>query len=154
MRNFTKVKNIKEGLVFEWETTEGPEKRDQGSHRLASYDLPHPDLLAALRGLISPVLRLLELPSMWAGSVTVSGVSITYEEKRGRGAVITLQKQLTDCPAPLILNTPYLPEDAGEHGVSLPTEIQERIDAVFLEAEAFLQGKRAQGSLFPTATAA
>lgn len=149
--NFTKVKHLKGSIVFEWEAEEGATGTDKSEHRLTSYDEPHPDLIAAFRALVAPSLKLLDLPSMYSRDLTVSGVSLTYEEKRGRGAVITLQKKLESCPAPLIFNTPYLPEDAGEHQPSLPSAMHEAIDGLLVEAAAFLKGKRAQVSPFPAA---
>lgn len=149
--NFTKVKHLKGSVVLEWEAEEGVARTDKGEHRLTSYDDPHPDFLNAMRALVKPALRLLDLPDMYGKEITVSGVSLTYEDKRGRGAVLTLQKKLETCPAPLILNTPYLPEDGGEHGVSLPSEIRDAIDDLLLEAAQFLKGKRSQGELWKAA---
>lgn len=149
--NFTKVKHLKGSMVFEWEAEEGASGADKSEHRLTSYDEPHPDLIAAFRALVTPSLKLLDLPSVYSRDLTVSGVSLTYEEKRGRGAVITLQKKLDSCPAPLIFNTPYLPKDAGGHQPSLPSEMNTAIDAILVEAAAFLKGKRSQGDLWKAA---
>jgi hypothetical protein len=149
--NFTKVKHLKGSMVFEWEIDEGATGADKSEHRLTSYDDPHPDLIAAFRALVAPALKLLDLPSMYSRDLTVSGVSLTYEEKRGRGAVLTLQKKLDGCPAPLIFNTPYLPQDAGEHQPSLPSAMNDAINAVLVEAAAFLKGKRSQGDLWKAA---
>lgn len=146
--SFTKIKLTKGQVALEWVTEEGPTRTDQHEHRLTSFELPHPGFLAAMEGFKRPVLDLLELPSMYGDGLAVTGISITHEDDRGRGLVITCQKQVAGAPAPLIFNTPYLPEDAGEHGQSLPEKMIEALDVAVEAAGRFLQGERAQGDLF------
>ncbi len=146
---FTKIKRSKGLVVLEWLTEEGKGGLDTHEHRLSSTEDPHPTFVAALRAFIGPVLKLCELPHTWGGeALAVTGLSITHEEERGRGLVVTCQRSLADAPAPLVFNTPYLPEDAGEHGQSLPDELVEALDAVEDAARRFLNGERAQGDLF------
>jgi hypothetical protein len=66
------------------------------------------------------------------------------------GAVLTATKDLMMCPAPLILNTPHLPEKPyGESGGPvLPANTIRRVRALCVEAERYLAGDREQGSLF------
>lgn len=145
---FTKIKLTKGETVLEWETDEGAEQLDSHEHKFRSSAAPHPDFVQAMAAFSVPALRLLELPLAYEDNLTVSGLSFTYEEQRGRGLVVTLQKKLGGAPSPLIFNTPYLPEDGGEHNPSLPAAFAHAIDDVIAEAREFLNGKRAQGDLF------
>lgn len=146
--SFTKIKLTKAEVLLEWVTEEGPRRNDQHEHRFRSIEVPHPDFAAAMQAFVGPVLRLLELPAMYGEGLTVTGLSLTHEDERGTGLVVTCQKQLAGAQAPLIFNTPYLPEDGGEHGASLPSEMLVALDEAISQAREFLNGKRAQGDLF------
>jgi phage terminase small subunit len=68
------------------------------------------------------------------------------------GAGVTALVSLKTCNAPLVINTPHLPrepyvEDDEECPV-MEAHWAAAIEAVLIEAERYLDGKRAQGSLF------
>lgn len=145
---FTKIKLVRGQVALEWVTEEGPKRADQHEHRVTSFELPHPSFVEAMQAFVQPCLELLELPEDYDEGITVSGLSITYEDERGRGLVVTLQKKLAGAPSPLIFNTPYLPEQGGEHGMSLPHDLLACLDEAEAAAGRFLQGERAQADLF------
>jgi hypothetical protein len=91
------------------------------------------------------------------GKLTVRGVTITWTNDI-MGACITALKALKGANAPLVLNTPHLPSEPYSEGGSpdflLPEETAENIGALLNEAEAYIRGERAQGSLLPEVPAA
>lgn len=120
---------------------------------LRSVEAPHPDLPAKMAALAYDVRKLLELPHDWAkDGFTVAKVIWSLSEKTGvRGAVMSCQVALECADAPLVLNTPHLPfEQYSEtgNGPLMPEATIARLNELEAEALAFLDGKRAQASLF------
>ena len=113
---------------------------------------PRPELAQAMARLIGPCLELLELPGDYADGITASGLSLSYPDGV-RGATVTLQKALQEAPAPLVLNTPYLPEEPySDGGACLPEDLVKAIDEVVDEAKRYLSGERRQMDLFTQVT--
>jgi hypothetical protein len=114
-----------------------------------------PEFHASLEAVVQPVLKWLELPEAYGQGMVVSGV--TYSNANDvMGAVVTLAKGLKDADAPLIVNTPHAPSRPyaeGSGGKLLPGEVVEALEAVSGEATRYLQGDRAQMSLFGQAPA-
>ncbi len=63
------------------------------------------------------------------------------------GATITVLKALSAANAPLVLNTPFLPE-SSDGGICLPAETRDRIETLCEEAQKYVDGERKQGNLF------
>lgn len=119
-------------------------------HSLRSFQAPHQDFVDAFRAFIPLVLELLELSDEYASDFKVIGFSINTEEDGRLGLVVTCAKQLADANAPLILNTPHLRERNDEETTVgfLPDRWLDALSDVQSAAEAFLEGRRAQGDLF------
>jgi hypothetical protein len=116
---------------------------------VSSSDPIHPDLRAAMDGLVPEARRMLKLPKEWEESMKVLGISLSYAENQGLGAVVTLAKSYEDINAPLIINTPHCHEGADGQNVSLlPQTFQAQIRTVIAEAREFVRGKRETGNLF------
>lgn len=109
-----------------------------------------PEFYTAMRDLIRPALTMLDAPINWQADAKISGVSITYEEDRGMGAVVTVLVPLACAPSPLVVNTPYLPsEDPNGVGAPvLPSDLRRAIERVIIEAALYLDGERAQVDMF------
>jgi hypothetical protein len=114
-------------------------------------DRPSNAFLAALTALADDVVAICELPEPEARKLTVRGVSFTNTNDIF-GAVITALKELGTANSPLVLNTPHLTEEPyGEGDDSTPllkTETADRLHTLALEAENYINGDRAQPSLF------
>ena len=100
----------------------------------------------AMQALLPPLKEMLPLDfDELEDKIDVIGITISRKESQGLGATITLQITLEHFNGPLTLNTPHLHEDASDTGVkAMPWELQEAINELVEEAEAFLKGKRAQ----------
>jgi hypothetical protein len=145
---FTKIKFDGSRVRLEYEVIR-PGGGDPDEYALSCADLPLVAFREALRALVDDVCVICEFPSLEASKVKVLGCSITYKDGI-LGAVLTATKDLLACPAPLILNTPHLPEKPyGEGGGSvLPANTVRRVRALCVEAQRYLDGDREQGSLF------
>ena len=152
---YTPPKDGRLGTVrLAWETTKVTADGDLAldERTLKSNDEPHPAFLAALAGLKPAVLAACfatveESETAEADGLTVR--SVTLKEMAGEdgddidGVTITALRQLPWTGAPLVLNTPFSPVE------NVPYQpLAARLNTLTLEAERFVQGKRAQGSLF------
>jgi hypothetical protein len=145
---FTKIKFDGTRMRLEYEVIRRG-GGDPDEYSLQCADLPLVDFRNALRALVDDVCVICEFPTSEASKVKVLGCSITYKDGI-LGAVLTATKDLMTSPAPLILNTPHLPEKPyGESGGSmLPANTVRRVRALCVEAQRYLDGDREQGSLF------
>jgi hypothetical protein len=147
--NFTKIKYDGKKVELHWN-----EKRPKGTdltHTLTSTEPPAPEMRKALDKFDSFVEELLEVPSIWMDSLTVTGLSINEEEDGRQGLIITSQKKLAGANAPLVINTPHLrePTKLGEEGPGFFIDgMSEATTTAEEAAENFVKGKRAQRSLF------
>lgn len=133
-----KVKITKTGIHIEYDRI-NDKKTD--AIKLTSEDAPQPDFDKAFQALLEDVIDICLLdPDGWE-QARVTGVTIKYQDD-GLGAVITTQNHASDLDVPIIINTPFLA--AG----SISNEFENKIRAVVDEAIAFIEGKRAQLSLF------
>jgi hypothetical protein len=132
----------------------GQGRRDERIVRFRSEDAPRPQFREAQEELGKAAAEaLLEVTEEWAGGWPVCiAASLKRDEKNAyalKGACLTLLCRKAAFNSPLVLNTPYLPPDEGENGgKGLPWEVADPLREWEKEAEAFLQGLRAQGELF------
>lgn len=145
---FTKIKFDGSKMRLEWQVIR-PGGSDPDEYSMQCADLPLADFRNALRALVDDVCVICEFPSSEASKVKPLGCSLTYKDGI-LGAVITATKELMISPAPLILNTPHLPEKPyGESGGAiLPANTVRRVRELCVQAERYLNGDREQGSLF------
>lgn len=143
---FTKIKYSKGEVILQW--------RDEAAHstithELSSSDTPRPELVTALAAFGSYILDICEFEATYARELTVQSVSISPSDKTGRGIVVTALKSLAGAYAPLVLNTPFLSEEASsEGGLQLPTEAVGFLDRLEAEAHRYRAGERAQQDFF------
>ena len=144
--NIGKVYKLKTGdaeLKLKWEEDETGDVYDVTYH-----DAARPSLYEALQALVAPCCRYLDLPKTYGDDVIVSGVSFTWTNEI-MGAVVTLQKPLESCDAPLILNTPHGPvAPYAEGGMQLPEAMAKALTQVLAEAIDYINGERQQMDLF------
>ena len=151
MPRFTKIKyRTKKGehaVDLRWEE-EQAEGKTAITHHLTSTEAPWASLPSAMTAFVPPVLRLLELDADYEDGLEVVGLSISYGDDGRRGLVVTCLKELSSSPAPLVLNTPHLQEAGDDDAPALPAEMERALDNALAAATLFLEGSRAQGSLF------
>lgn len=120
------------------------------SHLIECRDSPHSDLRSALHAMAEFLLVHCEFPTTWAVSVISCTITHTNEVQ---GLVITGRRDLENCNAPLIINTPhytrepYNEDDESDNGI-FSGSCGDAIDILEKEALAFVDGKRSQGDLF------
>jgi hypothetical protein len=125
---------------------------DYTSLTMESRDIPHPDLVNALATMAEHLLEHAEFPSTW--NAEVIGCTVTHTNDV-QGLVITGKRDLKNCNAPLIINTPhftrepYNEDDESDMGL-FSGECGQHLDALEEEALAYVDGKRAQLELFGT----
>lgn len=148
----TKVK-LEAGRTKVFYTDESNAGRIQKETVYSCSEDKHPDFQKALTDLAPLAISLLGLPVEYVNGVTVSGVSISENEHQGMGAVITLLKEIPGINSPFVMNTPHV-HNAEEGGSIMPTALRNQIKTLVDEAQAFVNGKRAQGNLLDEQQAA
>lgn len=129
---FTKIKHEpKSGAVFlAWENDHDG-KTDVYSFKCE--ETPTPEFLSALSALKADVIRVCDLPDDYANGMIVRGVSISHAEKMS--VVFTALKTVDLVDAPFVINTPGHPPRMA------------RLEPLMAEAQKYLMGERAQGTL-------
>ena len=155
-RRFTKIKYNK-GVVFV--------AYEQGANEysMKCNEMPRAEFVQALIELQEEVIRMCELPDEYLDRITVKSVSLNYGgKKETMGATITASMELFYSNAPLNLNTPNKPvepyadgeyDDEALEKMCLSEECVEKIFILINEANLYVDGKRAQGSLFDNSAA-
>jgi hypothetical protein len=151
----TKVKYSKSRVLVQYQVEREGSEPDEYSMECA--DAPHPDFEKALQALAPHAILWCELPEALVKRSRISGVSLSWNHDEDgdvvMGAVVTALVTLVRCQSPLVLNTPHKPErpysDGDPNAVTycLTADCIAAIGKVLEEAEAYLDGKRAQGSL-------
>jgi hypothetical protein len=150
---FLKVKYAKFKVTLEWEIKN--KKGDWDQYSMACSDEPKPEFKAALVALDRDVVDMCELPVDYLTRIIVTSVSFSYGgEKEVLGATVTAQMHLNKSNVALNLNTPHKVEefyaDDGDPKQLLTDGCIERLGDLTTQAEAYVNGDRAQGELFPT----
>jgi len=147
-RRITKVKYDTNKVVIKYQTVRPDGEPDE--YEVKCGDLPHADFMGALKALVPHAGQITELI---LDNSEVRGVSFSYTNDV-MGACITVLKKLETTPGPLIINTPHLPSEPYNpdqdptKALLLSDKCVEALEKLQREALAYLDGKRAQGSLF------
>jgi hypothetical protein len=150
-RRVTKVKYDGERVAIAYDAIKPDGAADH--YTLDCDDAPAPGFTKALQKLAKHILELCELPEEYGQGLTVRGVSFSYSGDHAvMGAVVTALKALQMVASPLVLNTPHQTEapvsDSGDPSVCMTTAFAKDLQAVQVQAERYIDGKRAQVSLF------
>ncbi len=156
MRRIRKVKIDKTGKIYiMWEVNIDGKTMGWDEYAMKCSDLPLPSFSKAIARLAADVIYLCELPEVAEKTITVRSVSFSYSEDGVQGAVISAQRELIRSVQPLNLNTPHKPyqpynQEQGEADpdMLMPDNIIEHLNEVEDEAQRYIDGDRAQGSLF------
>ena len=151
-----KVKFTKEGkiaITYEQQT----KTRFWDEYFMSCSEPARPEFYTAMENLREHVIDMCELPENYLNRIKVKGVTFSYGGEAGvMGATITAQMDLYNSNCPLNLNTPHKASDSyndqpADEAQLLSDDCVEALKALCEEAEAYIKGDRAQGSLFGVA---
>jgi hypothetical protein len=151
MIRFTKIKFDGSKVRIEYEN----KREDQAQwdeFSLQSADRPVPEFIEALHALRQDVVSICELAETDETKLDVRGVTITHTNDI-MGLCITALKALKTTQAPLVLNTPHLPEESYSDTPCpvLDEQTVARLGVLIRAAERYVDGERAQGDLLAAA---
>lgn len=148
-RRITKVKFDGSKVRIEYERTR--EVGDPDEFVVGCSDKPAPEFAPALQALALDVVTICELGEEDTRRLTVRGVTFTWTNDI-MGACISALKALQTASSPLVLNTPHLPSapygDGNDLAPTLDPDTIARLEELGRQAERYIDGERAQGSLF------
>lgn len=137
---FQKIKYNKDKVEIKY-------KIDKDEYKLTSVEDPAPSFKEALQDLVDPLVDICQFEENYGVSINIISVSISNTDGI-MGATITGLKELTTSYAPLVINTPHLPSadysGSNPDAPLLPVEAINAIERLKIEAEKFIQGRRAQ----------
>lgn len=143
-----KIKVKGKFITLQWEQYQ-KSTSNWDEHALTSADPPRPELLDCMKKMNQHIVDICEMQASDINKVEAHSISLTYGEE-GSGIVISGIKELQNNVSPLCINTPYKaefgPEGMEECGMS--AELLEDIDKLCHEAFLYINGDRAQQSLF------
>ncbi len=119
---------------------------------LNSCEASKTELQTALWSMATHVIKICELPHGMRNSLTVLGVSISYNDDDIQGLVITCERTLTGSNSPMIINTPHFSREPYSEtsdpdiGV-FSSEYADSLDDLEKRAFAHVDGDRAQREL-------
>jgi hypothetical protein len=124
-------------------------------HIMISAEEPSPELLQSLDDLPPHLACICELPTGdWqVNPYTIKGLSFSYGgENETLGVTVTFTRTLRYKNSPLNLNAPHMIEESysesGDDKHVMNTELLNTIYAIMSHVQEYLDGKRAQLSLF------
>ncbi|MGH7469751.1 MAG: hypothetical protein ACRENP_17515 [Longimicrobiales bacterium] len=145
---FTKIRYAQKDekpVNLAWKDASGA---DSITTTLESASEPEPEFIKTLRAFRPEVLKLCRLPRAWGDDAEVRQVTIGWTKDDRRTVQITMVKPLPDSNAPLVINTPYLPEPAENgQGGGMSTNMMNLLDQLEQVAERYVAGERAQKEL-------
>jgi len=133
----------------------GPSNLDEYS--FTCREKARPEFYKALSAMAEFVLDMCELPESYLERISIRGVSYSYGgENETMGAVISASMKLEESYQALNLVTPhkasemYCPDTPDDDKQLLSGDCVEALLELRTECEKYIQGDRAQGSLFAT----
>lgn len=142
---YTKIKHNKGTTTLT--RVEDRSQQESIEQTLTSHDDPRPAFVEALQALTAYVVRVCELPRGYAEDMRITGVSLSPGEYGG--CVVTALKSVSGANAPVVINTPHVPEVAtSDNGPCLPPWACEMLATLEAEADRFWKGERAQVEMF------
>lgn len=151
---FTKISQTGKSIAIHWKSTKktASDIDENETVQLECPERPRPEFDKALQTFLPFLLTIVGAPADWKQNTEIRGISINKEEDGRRGIVITASRKCPYGAAPIALNSPHLREaldDTTETSTQffLP-KMADAIDDLCEEAQAYVDGERAQGQLF------
>ncbi len=148
MRRILKLKYNGSRVEIRYDT-EREDGADPDEYELKSGDAPRAGMAKALGELPRHVCALCDLPPAYAVGMSARGITLSHTDDI-LGVVVTCMKPVKGASGPLIINSPHVPAEQYSPTGSSPLMTEEfcaAVEAVIEEAEAYLDGDRAQGLL-------
>ena len=120
-------------------------------------DMARPEFYQVMANLAIFVIEMCELPKEYLEKIEVRSVSVSYGgDKEVMGATITSQMKLENSNCNLNLNTPYKASESytdapADEKQLLSEDCTNNLYKLYEECELYINGDRAQGSLFAVA---
>lgn len=150
---FTKIIANNKHVALHWVSRRktASEAQEQHHHQLECAEKPRPKFDVALQAFLPFLLKIIGAPASWSDNTRVTGVSLNREEDDRQGIVITATRKCPHGSAPIAINTPHLREPIEDKDTGPNFFLDGMTDAIeemCAEAQAYLDGDRAQGELF------
>lgn len=147
---FRKIKHDKGRVHIEYEVNN---KGGWDEFSLNCVDEPKPDFGIALQALGDDIIDICELPDDYRSRIRMTSVSFSYGgDNEVMAATLISQMALNRSNVNLNLNTPHKSSEpyseGGDASQCLSEDCIEHLTDLMLEAEDYVNGKRAQGELF------
>jgi len=126
-------------------------------YQFTCCDLARKSFYGAMEDLAKHVVEMCELPPEYIAKIEVRSVSVSYGgEKEVMGATISAGMKLENSNCNLNLNTPHKASESYSDGMAddkqlLPANCIVDLKALYAECELYINGDRAQQSLFSVA---
>lgn len=134
------------GLFVAWEDWDEKAGRLE-EHTLKCNERPRTALLEAFRDLRGHLVTICELPESWEEQIRIRGLTVKENKEGTRAIVISGIRKLAGSHAPLVLNTPYMVEEADDEVGVFSDECAEDLDALAALVWKYLDGDREQRQL-------
>lgn len=153
MRRYTKIKyDEKKGKVY---LAFSCGQNYENNYTVECTEKPAPEFIEAMKALNEIVVQMCELPESYQKRIATKSVSLSYGgESEVMSATISAQMELYESNTPLNLNTPNKPaepySEAQEYDevTCLSRKCIERLEILMEEADRYVDGHRAQGTLW------
>lgn len=157
MKRICKIKISKENRV-EINYQQKSQSGEWNDYSMSCVEKGEPGLYTSLDELRQDVIEMCEQPDHYIDRITVKSVSFSYGgEKEVMGATISAAMTLLHSNCPLNMNTPHKASESyndyeADVNQLLSGDCVERLWALQKAAERYVDGVRAQGSLFDEST--
>lgn len=142
---YTKIKHNKGTTTLT--RVEDRTAKESIEQTLTSHDDPRPEFVTALQALTAWVVDVCDLPDDYDHDMRITGVSLSPGEYGG--CVVTALKKVSGANAPVVINTPHVPETpTSDESPCLPPPVCAMIATLEEEADKFWRGQRAQAEMF------
>ncbi len=150
---FTKIVTTSKHLALHWQSRRktASDVEELTSHETVCPELPRPEFQTAMQAFLPFFLTIIGAPASWKESTKITGVSINKEEDGRRGVVLTASRKCPHGAAPIALNSPHLREQIEDKETGnnfFLAGMDQALDTLCEEAQAYLEGERSQGELF------
>lgn len=147
----TQVKVVGDGVSIVWQTRVGRDGDAVVTHKLTGGEAPAPSFLNAISDLRPDVIDLMEIPEEWFGPASVVGINVQYDGGALEVSISFKRKMRSGRVVGIATPRVRSRKDHTEQGKAFMTEdMERRILDVIRQAEAYVNGRRAQTDIEET----
>lgn len=148
-RRITKIKVKKGEYTLSWEEY-NESTTDWDKHTFVCKDAPREEFKERLQIMANHVTEICEFNQSATKKIVVNGISISYGDDNHHLVIMAL-KELTNSLTPMVINTPArpaIPNGGCGKEYCMSNELARDLSALEEEAWRYIEGDRAQVSLF------